>query len=57
MRADREQLKWFLFAAVPLTVLGSASGVDKIVGNLTTDFMFHRCTCAFKWALGARPLP
>ena len=38
---DREQLKWFLFAAVPLTVLGSANGVDKIVGNLTTDFMFH----------------
>jgi signal transduction histidine kinase len=38
---DREQLKWFLFAAVPFTVLGSVEGVDTIVGNLTTDFMFE----------------
>ena len=38
---DRQQIKWFLFAAVPLTVLGSLDGLDRIVANFTTDFMFH----------------
>jgi signal transduction histidine kinase len=38
---DRQQLKWFLFAAVPLTLLGSMEGLDTIVGNFTTDFLFH----------------
>src|SRR5829696_2027039 len=38
---ERQQLTWFLFAAVPLTVLGSLDGLDTIVANLTTDFMFH----------------
>jgi signal transduction histidine kinase len=38
---ERQQIKWFLFAAVPLTVLGSLDGLDIIVANFTTDFMFH----------------
>jgi hypothetical protein len=38
---ERQQLKWFMFAAVPLTILGSLDGLDTIVANFTTDFMFH----------------
>ena len=38
---ERQQLKWFMFAAVPATVLGSLDGLDTIVANFTTDFMFH----------------
>ena len=38
---DRQQLRWFLFAAVPLTFVGSLDGLDGIVANFTTDFMFH----------------
>jgi hypothetical protein len=37
----RQQLKWFLFAAVPLTFVGSLDGLDGIIANFTTDFMFH----------------
>ena len=38
---EREQLKWFMFAAVPLTVLGSLDSIDTIVANFTTDFTFY----------------
>jgi hypothetical protein len=38
---ERQQLRWFMFAAVPLTVLGSLEELDTIVANYTTDFMFH----------------
>jgi hypothetical protein len=38
---DRQQLKWFLFAAVPLTVLGSLDELNNMVIAFTTDFMFH----------------
>jgi hypothetical protein len=38
---EREQLKWFLFAAVPLTVLGTLDGLDQIVYSFTRNFMFH----------------
>jgi hypothetical protein len=38
---ERQQLKWFMFAAVPATVFGSLDGLDTIVANFTTDFMFH----------------
>jgi hypothetical protein len=38
---ERQQIKWFLFAAVPLTVLGTLDGLDLIVVSLTTDFMFQ----------------
>ena len=37
---ERQQLKWFLFAAVPLTVLG-LDGLDQIVYGFTRNFMFH----------------
>ncbi|MDP9412068.1 MAG: hypothetical protein M3P70_16550, partial [Actinomycetota bacterium] len=37
---ERQQLKWFLYAAVPLTVLGSLDGLDVMVAYATTDFMF-----------------
>jgi hypothetical protein len=37
----RQQIKWFLFAAVPLTVLGSLGELDTIVAYFTTDFMFR----------------
>jgi hypothetical protein len=38
---ERQQLKWFMFAAVPLTVLGSLDSIDTIVANFTTDFTFY----------------
>ena len=38
---ERQQIKWFLFAAVPLTVLGSLDELNKIVVAFTTDFMFR----------------
>jgi hypothetical protein len=38
---DRQQIKWFLFAAVPLTVLGSLDELNNMVIAFTTDFMFH----------------
>jgi hypothetical protein len=38
---ERQQLKWFLFAALPLTVLGTLDTLDGIVANFTTDFMFR----------------
>jgi hypothetical protein len=36
-----QQLKWFLFAAVPLTFLGSLDELNNMVIDFTTDFMFH----------------
>jgi hypothetical protein len=38
---DRQQIKWFLFAAVPLTVLGSLLELNTMVAYFTTDFMFR----------------
>ena len=38
---ERQQLKWFLFAAVPLTVLGTLDGLDQMVYSFTRNFMFH----------------
>src|ERR687889_1239416 len=38
---ERQQLKWFMFAAVPATVLESLDWLDSIVANFTTDFMFQ----------------
>jgi signal transduction histidine kinase len=38
---ERQQLKWFLFAALPLTVVGSLDQLDLLVASFTTDFMFH----------------
>jgi hypothetical protein len=38
---ERQQLKWFMFAAVPATVLGSLGDIDVIVAYFTTDFMLQ----------------
>ena len=38
---QRQQLKWFLFAVVPLTVFGTVDGLDVMVANFTADFMYH----------------
>ena len=38
---ERQQLRWFMFAAVPATALGSVNGLDLIVAYFTTDFMFR----------------
>ena len=38
---ERQQLKWFMFAAVPATALGSLDVLDVIVAYFTTDFMFR----------------
>jgi hypothetical protein len=38
---ERQQLKWFLFAAVASTVVGSLGEIDVIVAYFTTDFMLQ----------------
>ena len=38
---ERQQLKWFLYAAVPLTVLGSLNMGNSIVIGFTTTFLFR----------------
>ncbi len=38
---ERQQIKWFLFAAVPLTVLGTLDELNNMVIVFTTDFMFQ----------------
>ena len=38
---QRQQLKWFLFAVVPLTVFGNVDALDVMVANFSTDFMYH----------------
>jgi hypothetical protein len=38
---ELQQLKWFLYAAVPLTVCFSLIVGDSIVYNFTTTFLFH----------------
>jgi hypothetical protein len=51
---ERQQIKWFLFAAVPLTVLGSLDGLDTIVANFTTDFMYRPVYILYSLGLLAR---
>jgi hypothetical protein len=48
---DRQQIKWFLFAAVPLTVLGSLDELNTIVALFTTDFMFRPVYILYSWEL------
>jgi hypothetical protein len=38
---ERQQIKWFLFAAVPLTVFLSLIELNLLISVLTHDFMFH----------------
>jgi hypothetical protein len=37
---ERQQFKWFLFAAVPLTVILGLIELNVLIANLTSDFMF-----------------
>ena len=46
---ERQQLKWFLFAAVPLTVFLMLNGIDALVANFTTDFSFHPVYWCMNW--------
>jgi hypothetical protein len=48
---DRQQIKWFLFAAVPLTFLGSLDELNTIVADFTTDFMFRPVYILYSWGL------
>jgi hypothetical protein len=48
---DRQQIKWFLFAAVPLTVLGTLDQLNTIVALFTTDFMFRPVYILYSWGL------
>jgi hypothetical protein len=48
---ERQQLKWFMFAAVPATALGSLDGLDGIVADFTTDFMFQPVYILYSWGL------
>jgi signal transduction histidine kinase len=38
---ERQQIKWFLFAAVPLTVFLGLIELNLLISILTHDFMFH----------------
>jgi hypothetical protein len=38
---ERQQIKWFLYAAVPLTACGSLITVHSIIVTFTTTFLFH----------------
>jgi hypothetical protein len=38
---ERQQIKWFLFAAVPLTAFLGLIELDGLIGTFTTDFLFR----------------
>ena len=38
---ERQQIKWFLFAAVPLTVFLGLIELNLLISILTHDFMFQ----------------
>jgi hypothetical protein len=46
---ERQQLKWFLFAAVPLTVFLGMIELDVLIGNFTYDFMFRTAWLFPSW--------
>ena len=46
---ERQQLRWFMFAAVPATALGSLDAFNIIVANFTTDFMFQPVYILYEW--------
>jgi signal transduction histidine kinase len=48
---ERQQLKWFLFAAVPLTILVGLIQVDGIVHDYTTDFGLNPSYLLYEWNL------
>jgi len=38
---ERQQIKWFMYAAVPLTVFGSVEILHVVVETFTTTFLFY----------------
>jgi signal transduction histidine kinase len=46
---ERQQLKWFMFAAVPLTVCFSLIVLNRIVANFTTDFWLRTVHILSPW--------
>jgi signal transduction histidine kinase len=48
---ERQQLKWFLFAAVPWSAFICLILLDAIVSNYTRDFMFHAKYLFYEWNL------
>jgi hypothetical protein len=46
---ERQQLKWFLFAAVPLTAFLSLLTLHLIVANFTTDFLLKTVYILPSW--------
>jgi hypothetical protein len=38
---ERQQIKWFMYAAVPLSVFGSVIILDAVVETFTTTFLFQ----------------
>jgi hypothetical protein len=47
---ERQQLRWFLYAAVPLTVCGSLIIVHFVISTFTTTFLFHPVYLLSTWA-------
>src|SRR5215208_5326088 len=46
---ERQQLKWFLFAAVPAVVCLSVVLLHEMVYNLTSDFLFGNTVELLPW--------
>jgi hypothetical protein len=46
---ERQQLKWFLFAAVPLTVFLSLIELDLLIGTFSYDFLFREVWLFPSW--------
>jgi hypothetical protein len=46
---ERQQLKWFLFAAVPLTVFLGLIELDWLIGNLSYDFLYREVWLFPSW--------
>jgi hypothetical protein len=38
---ERQQIKWFMYAAVPLSVFGSVEILQVVVATFTTTFLFY----------------
>jgi hypothetical protein len=46
---ERQQIKWFVYAAVPLTVCGSLLAVHSMILTFTTTFLFHPVYLLSSW--------
>ena len=48
---ERQQIKWFMYAAVPLSVFGSAIILDFVVVTFTRAFLFQTVYMLPTWAI------